>query len=210
MIDDCPTCGKPHRGRTRRCEIVPAHAPAYSKLDKLACVLADTVDMAFANFETGHPIPVWNWWRARFNETLRMNEDTMNEKSTLVEVGRTSRGYTLYREPNEAGGHRYWSDAIGGGVAIWDTCLASADELETAIRIERGQGRKVYPRPTITFGMYRHHKGGFYEAYGVSRDEASGVWFVLYRNPTSGEPFHRPYSEWAEKFVYQEPNDATA
>lgn len=53
-------------------------------------------------------------------------------------VGMTSRGNRLYREPNEAGGHRYWSDAISGGVVIWDTCLASAEELEVAMKIERG------------------------------------------------------------------------
>lgn len=57
----------------------------------------------------------------------------------LTKVGRTSRGYTIYQEPNEAGGHRYWSDAIGGGVVIWDTCLASIEELEFAIQIERAR-----------------------------------------------------------------------
>lgn len=54
----------------------------------------------------------------------------------LVEVGETSRGYRIYREPNEAGGHRYWSDAIGGGAVIYDTSIASREELELALRIE--------------------------------------------------------------------------
>jgi hypothetical protein len=54
----------------------------------------------------------------------------------MEEVGQTSRGYRIYREPNGAGGHRYWSDAIGGGVIVWDTCLASREEIETAFRIE--------------------------------------------------------------------------
>lgn len=56
----------------------------------------------------------------------------------LVEVGETSRGYTIYREEDAAGGgYLYWSDAIGGAVPIWDTCLASVEELETAMRCER-------------------------------------------------------------------------
>lgn len=54
----------------------------------------------------------------------------------LEEVGRTPGGHTIFREPNGCGGYRYWSDAIGGGVVIWDTCLASIEELMTAIRIE--------------------------------------------------------------------------
>ena len=56
---------------------------------------------------------------------------------TLEKVAEDSRGNWIYCEPNEAGGHRYWSDAIGGGIVIWDTCLASIEELEIAIRIER-------------------------------------------------------------------------
>ena len=63
----------------------------------------------------------------------------MTDKPTeppLIEVGETSRGYTLWRQENGAGGHRYWSDSIGGGVVIYDTCLASQEELELAIKIE--------------------------------------------------------------------------
>jgi len=56
--------------------------------------------------------------------------------SAIVEVGQTSRGYRIYREPNGAGGHRYWSDAIGGGVVIYDTCLASPEEIKLALKIE--------------------------------------------------------------------------
>lgn len=48
-------------------------------------------------------------------------------------------GTAIWREENEVGGHRYWSDAIGGGVAIWDTCLASIEELEAAIEYEKRQ-----------------------------------------------------------------------
>ena len=55
----------------------------------------------------------------------------------LIEVGQTSRGDRIYREANNVGGHRYWSDSIGGGVVIYDTCLASREELELAIKIEQ-------------------------------------------------------------------------
>lgn len=50
--------------------------------------------------------------------------------------------FTLYREPNRAGGYRYWSDSVGGGVVIWDTNLASAEELLAAIRVETGVSEK--------------------------------------------------------------------
>lgn len=59
-------------------------------------------------------------------------------KYQLVEVGQTPRGYTLFRERNEVGGHRYWSDEIGGGVCVWDTSLAGIETLEACIAIERG------------------------------------------------------------------------
>ena len=54
----------------------------------------------------------------------------------MIEVGVTSRGSRLYRQQNGAGGHSYWSDSIGGGVIIYDTCLAAREELEMALRIE--------------------------------------------------------------------------
>lgn len=55
---------------------------------------------------------------------------------SLEEVGTTERGYTIFREVNEVGGHRYWSDEIGGGVCVWDTCLADAGTLRECLRIE--------------------------------------------------------------------------
>lgn len=59
--------------------------------------------------------------------------------------------------------------------------------------------RQVCPTPTnIGNGLYRHYKGGVYEVYGLSQAEATGEWCVLYRNPQSGLPFHRPVSEWYE------------
>ncbi len=55
---------------------------------------------------------------------------------TLEEVGTTPGGHTLFREPNGVGGHRYWSDEIGGGVMVWDTCLVGEDTLLQAIAEE--------------------------------------------------------------------------
>lgn len=56
---------------------------------------------------------------------------------SLEKVVELQNGTSIYREPNEVGGHRYWSDSIGGGVMIWDTVMASIEELEAAIRYEK-------------------------------------------------------------------------
>lgn len=56
--------------------------------------------------------------------------------------------------------------------------------------------RNVYKRPDITNGWWQHYKGPIYEVYGLSQREDTGAWEVLYRNPRSGECFHRPASEW--------------
>ena len=55
----------------------------------------------------------------------------------MKEVGQTKRGYTIYVEPTDIGGRRYWSDSIGGGVMIWDTALVSEEELLFALAAER-------------------------------------------------------------------------
>lgn len=52
------------------------------------------------------------------------------------EIGTTERGYTIFVEDNPVGGHTYWSDEIGGGVMVWDTCLVSLEALRLAIKIE--------------------------------------------------------------------------
>lgn len=68
--------------------------------------------------------------------------------------------------------------------------------------------RLAYPRPALRNGIYLHYKGGTYEVYGLSQQESTGIWDVLYRNPRSGEPFHRPHLEWMHsvnsvpRFVY--------
>ena len=47
-----------------------------------------------------------------------------------------SRGNTLFVEKNKAGGNTYWSDEIGGGVIVWDTCLVSPEMLKLALEAE--------------------------------------------------------------------------
>lgn len=51
----------------------------------------------------------------------------------MVEICRLPNGCTLYRKENAVGGHRYWSDEVGGGVVIWDTSLVAASTLMAAI-----------------------------------------------------------------------------
>lgn len=56
--------------------------------------------------------------------------------SELVVWGETERGNTIFRERNGVGGHRYWSDEIGGGVIVWDTALVNPETLMTVLVME--------------------------------------------------------------------------
>jgi len=47
-------------------------------------------------------------------------------------------GLSLYVRENEAGGHTYYSDEVGCGVMVWDTCLISERTLLAAIEHNRG------------------------------------------------------------------------
>lgn len=53
--------------------------------------------------------------------------------ANMKEVCLLPNGYMLYCEDNEVGGHRYWSDEIGGGVVIWDTALVDMSTLLAAM-----------------------------------------------------------------------------
>lgn len=46
-------------------------------------------------------------------------------------------GYCLYWEDNEVGGRTYYSDEIGGGCFVWDTCLCRSETLLAAMMIEK-------------------------------------------------------------------------
>lgn len=60
---------------------------------------------------------------------------------TMIQVGLLPNGCMLFREENEVGGHRYWSDEIGGGVCVWDTCLVDSSTLLAAITEENRRYR---------------------------------------------------------------------
>ena len=45
--------------------------------------------------------------------------------------------YFLYRKENGVGGYTYYSDEIGGGVFVWDTCLVGDVTLQAALDYEK-------------------------------------------------------------------------
>jgi len=53
-----------------------------------------------------------------------------------VDLGCLPNGAHLYRKPNGVGGFTYYSDEIGGGVAVWDTCLVAESTLLAALTCE--------------------------------------------------------------------------
>lgn len=53
----------------------------------------------------------------------------------LKEIGRTSRGYTIFVEKAGHGGNRYISDEIGGGVCIYDTMVCQ-ESINLAMKYE--------------------------------------------------------------------------
>jgi hypothetical protein len=67
----------------------------------------------------------------------------------LTEVGSTpDRRVFFYVENNEVGGRRYWLDSLGEGVMVWDTSLASPEEMRICLDIEmRLQREELGERP---------------------------------------------------------------
>ena len=56
--------------------------------------------------------------------------------ANVEELGRLPNGATLFRKVNEVGGHVYFSDEVGGGVHVWDTCLVAQSTLLFAMAKE--------------------------------------------------------------------------
>lgn len=54
----------------------------------------------------------------------------------MENLGCLPNGCHLFRRANEAGGFTYYSDEVGGGVMVWDTCLVDESTLLTAIVCE--------------------------------------------------------------------------
>lgn len=71
-----------------------------------------------------------------FKGQIRRFEGRPEQPPGLRHVAVDSRGNTLFVEPNEVGGRRYWSDEIGGGVVAWDTSLVSAEMVRLALTVE--------------------------------------------------------------------------
>ena len=63
---------------------------------------------------------------------------------TMEIVAQLPNGCALYRKPNEAGGHTYYSDEVGGGVLVWDTSLVEFSTLLVAIAEETRRRRQEY------------------------------------------------------------------
>jgi len=68
----------------------------------------------------------------------------MTNKESSQQVGMLPNGCTLYVKPNEVGGHTYYSDEIGGGVVVWDTCCVCESTLLAAMVAEHTRKRKEY------------------------------------------------------------------
>lgn len=60
----------------------------------------------------------------------------MCENSKMEEVGCLPNGCNLFRKPNGAGGHTYYSDEIGDSVMVWDTCLVAESTLLAVLTCE--------------------------------------------------------------------------
>lgn len=66
--------------------------------------------------------------------------DHVRRTPELTYWGETPRGYSIFRQENGVGGHRYWSDEIGGGVVVWDTSLGSIETMLYCIAMEHSIG----------------------------------------------------------------------
>ena len=77
-------------------------------------------------FECGEAIIRWD-----VPVTPSLSPTTPSQKIYPINAG-----YSLYRRPNQVGGHVYSSDEIDGGVVVWDTSLVNKITLLTAITQE--------------------------------------------------------------------------
>lgn len=55
----------------------------------------------------------------------------------MENLGCLFNGVCLYRKPNTAGGHTYYTDECGAMSEIWDTCLTNETSLLAALLVER-------------------------------------------------------------------------
>lgn len=71
-----------------------------------------------------------------------------NDKKGFEDLGALCNGCHLYREPDGAGGYKYMSDEIGGGVSVWVTSLVSEETLLAAICCEHNRKYQAYFKKT--------------------------------------------------------------
>ncbi len=55
----------------------------------------------------------------------------------MEHLGHLFNGTHLYRKPNTAGGHTYYTDECGAMSEVWDTCLTNETTLLAALLAER-------------------------------------------------------------------------
>jgi len=60
----------------------------------------------------------------------------------IEDLGLMPNGAHLYRKPNTAGGHTYYTDECGVMAMIWDTCLAHRSTVMAALLYEEHHIRK--------------------------------------------------------------------
>ncbi len=60
----------------------------------------------------------------------------------IEDLGLMPNGAHLYRKPNTAGGHTYYTDECGVMAMIWDTCLAHRSSVLAALLYEEHHIRK--------------------------------------------------------------------
>lgn len=68
----------------------------------------------------------------------------MADDTKVEDLGCTPNGAHLYRKQNEVGGYIYYSDEIGGGAMVWDTCLVSEGTLLAAMVCEHHRLHQEY------------------------------------------------------------------
>lgn len=73
-------------------------------------------------------------------EAIGSNEPTDEIKKIVFEdLGALSNGCHLYREPDGAGGYKYMSDEISGGINVWVTSLVPESTLLAAMCCEHNR-----------------------------------------------------------------------
>ncbi len=86
-------------------------------------------------------------------------------------------GCHLFREPNGVGGYRYFSDEIGCGIMVWDTCLVNESTLLAAIVEEK---KRIYLEYQINKRLIRANK----------------VWDILIKEGSALEDDRDNFIQW--------------